>query len=57
MAANMSLGAYDVFEASGKLPEPEWPDMPFRKILEVAFKGRYIESIEHPALRRLQGEL
>jgi hypothetical protein len=25
VAANMGLGAYDVFEATAELPEPEWP--------------------------------
>lgn len=57
VAANMNLGAYDVFEASAALPEPEWGDMDFTKILEVAFKGRYINSLDHPALRRLRGEV
>ena len=27
LTANMSLGAYEVFEATGDLPEPEWPDI------------------------------
>jgi hypothetical protein len=31
VAANMSLGAYDVFVASGQLPDPEWSDMTFQK--------------------------
>jgi hypothetical protein len=57
VSANMSLGAYDVFEASADLPEPEWGDMDFTKILEVAFKGRYIDNLDHPALRRLRGEV
>ena len=26
VTANMSLGAYEIFEASGDLPEPVWPD-------------------------------
>lgn len=57
VSANMNLGAYDVFEASAALPEPEWGDMDFTKILEVAFKGRYIDNLDHPALRRLRGEV
>lgn len=56
-ASNMSLGAYDVFEASAALPEPEWGDMDFQKILEIAFKGRFIDTLDHPALRRLRGEV
>lgn len=54
--ANMSLGAYDIFEALGNIPDPEWPDATFEEILKVAFRGHYIESLDHPAIRRLRGE-
>jgi hypothetical protein len=57
MAPNMSLGAYDVFEATGNLPEPEWPDILFRDILEIAFKDHLINDFNHPVLKRLRGEL
>ena len=30
VVANMALGAYEVFEATGSLPEPEWPDIKFK---------------------------
>lgn len=56
-AANMALGAYDVFQATGDLPEPEWPDLPFRELLRVAFRERFIQSEDHPVLRRLRGEV
>jgi hypothetical protein len=52
----MSLGAYDVFEATGQLGEPEWPTVPFRELLRVAFKDRLIDRADHPVLRRLRGE-
>ena len=57
VSANMSLGAYEIFQATGELPDPEWPEMDFTKILEIAFKGRFIADLDHPALRRLRGEL
>lgn len=56
VAANMHLGAYEVHEAPGDLAAPTWPDTSFRDILAVAFKGRMIESFDHPVLRRLRGE-
>lgn len=56
LVANMSLGAYEVYEAAGTLPEPEWPTLDFGQILEVAFKGQYITDIDHPVIRRLLGE-
>lgn len=55
VAANMSLGAYDVFQATGEIPDPDWPDASLQEILEIAFKGRYIESEDHPVIRQLMG--
>ena len=43
--ANMSLGAYDVVYAE-HLPDPEWPDLPFRELLRIAFKDRFIQTLE-----------
>ena len=57
IAANMSLGAYDVFQATGTLPDPDWPALPFRELLRVAFRDRFIDSLAHPILRRLRGGL
>src|SRR5262245_27454109 len=34
--ANMNLGAYEVFEATGIIPEPEWPEIEFRTLLNIA---------------------
>ncbi|MBI2825124.1 MAG: hypothetical protein HYX69_10600 [Planctomycetia bacterium] len=57
MASNRGIGAYDVYEATGDLPPPVWPDLPFRTLLETAFKGRLIDSLDHPVIKRLRGEL
>jgi hypothetical protein len=55
--ANMNIGAYDVFEASSTIPEPEWPkDLTFEQMLRIAFKGRLVDSLSHPVLKRLRGE-
>jgi hypothetical protein len=56
VAANMALGAYDVFEATGDIPPPTWRETSFRDLLAVAFKGRLVDSVDHPVLRRLRGE-
>jgi hypothetical protein len=57
LTANMSLGAYDLFEATGALGEPEWPQTPFKELLRIAFKDRFISDLNHPVLRRLRGEV
>jgi len=51
----MSLGAYEIFEAQGSIPEPIWPDLSFGEILRVAFKDRIIRSLDHPVVKRLHG--
>ena len=52
-----ALGAYDAYEATGKYPEPEWGDLPLVKLLEIAFRDRFINRPDHPVLRRLRGEV
>jgi hypothetical protein len=57
VAANMGLGAYDPFVATGQLTEPEWPTLSLNDILRVAFKDKYIGTADHPALKKLRGEV
>lgn len=55
MSANMQLGRYDVM-TSASIPDPVWPTITFREILEKAFgKGHLIDSLDHPVVRQLQG--
>ena len=56
ICSNKSLGAYDVYQATGEIPEPEWPELDLGQILEIAFKGRFINDFDHPVLKRLRGE-
>ena len=56
VSSNRGAGMYETFEATGELAEPEWPDLPFSEILEIAFRGKYIKDWDHPALRRLRGD-
>ncbi len=54
---NMSLGAYEMFTATGDIPAPTWPDLPFADVLRIAFKDRYIDTMDHLVLRKLRGEV
>jgi hypothetical protein len=57
VTSNMGLGAYEILKATGKFPEPEWPDgYSFRDLLKVAFRDRIINSFDHSVLKRLRGE-
>jgi hypothetical protein len=53
--ANMSLRAYEIFEAESAIPDPIWPDLSFNEIYRIAFKDRLINSADHPVIKRLRG--
>lgn len=57
VTANMALGSYEVFQATAPIPDPEWPETSFKDLLRVAFKDRRIDSMDHPVLRKLRGEV
>ncbi|MGO9834575.1 MAG: hypothetical protein ACLP1X_10190 [Polyangiaceae bacterium] len=57
MTANMAAGAYDVQVTNAPLAEPEWPDVTFEKLVEIAYRDHIIETLDHPVLRRLRGEV
>ena len=53
--ANMSLGAYEQMVPQAELPDPEWPEVTFSRVLETAFRDRVIDVLDHPVLLRLRG--
>jgi hypothetical protein len=57
VTANKSLGAYEIREATGELPEPDWPAFSFEEILKIAFRDHIVDRADHPLLQRLRGEL
>lgn len=56
VVSNQALGAYDVVTPQGTVSDPTWPKESFKELLGKAFKGKVIESIDHPVLRHLRGE-
>jgi hypothetical protein len=54
--ANMNLGAYEIGEAAGAIPDPTWPDYSFKDLLRIAFRDRFVDRLDHPVVRRLRGE-
>ena len=47
---------YRIFHPTSSMPEPEWPDAPFGELLDSAFEGRVIDSMDHPVIEYLAGE-
>ena len=46
---------YDFHPALRDIPDPVYPDTPFGQILQIAFKGRFINSWEHEVMKALMG--
>ena len=57
VASNMALKAYEIYEVLADIPEPPWPDLSFDAMVKIAVRGRVIDSLEHPIVRKLRGEL
>jgi hypothetical protein len=55
VTANMDLGAYEMSEAIAEYDDPVWPEVPFRELLRIAFKGRIIDSADHIVVQKLRG--
>ena len=57
ITSNMHAGGYDVYEAEGVLPEPEWPSHGIDALIEVAFRGKIITNLDHPVVQSLLGRV
>ena len=53
--SNMNIGAYDIFIAEGNLKEPEWPELSLDELLNIAFKNKIINRLDHQVLLQLRG--
>ena len=56
MAANMGGGHYEHHEPVVDLPDPEWPTLALPEILRIAFRDRFITTLDHPLVRQLRGQ-
>ena len=49
---------YELYPSKYPIPDPEWDGLPaFDVMLESAFSGRMITSLEHPILQKALGKL
>jgi hypothetical protein len=55
ISSNNDLKGYDIFEATADLPEPIWPDITLDELLEIAFRGRIITTVDHPVVQEKLG--
>ena len=57
IVANMEAGGYDISEAAANIGDPEWPDMPFKEMVRIAFQGRIVDRPDHPLILKLRGAM
>lgn len=55
VTSNMSSKSYETAKARVAIPEPEWPDKSLQELIEVCFRDRLIDSLEHPVVQQLWG--
>lgn len=53
VASNRPLGAYEAFFPMGTVDDPEWPDIDFQTIVDIAFKDLRIDEETHPVVKGL----
>lgn len=52
---NPYLSAYDLYVAEALEVDPKWPDMGFRELVSIAFRGRIIDDAKHPVIKQVLG--
>ena len=55
VVSNMGLGAYEVITPNNDFPPPNWPAEGFESLLRKAFRGKIIDSLDHPIIKSLRG--
>lgn len=57
LSANMAVGSYDLFKATGFTDLPSWPSLSFRELLRLGFKDRVIRTADDPVVQKLKGRI
>jgi hypothetical protein len=55
--ANMSAGQYEITSSVNDLGFPRWPTQSMEELVNDAFAGRIIDSLDHPYIRQIQGRI
>lgn len=56
MDAERDIGGYNIINAEGDIPEPQWPEKTMDEFLKIAFSGTVIVDTEHPVIKSLKGK-
>ena len=53
ISANKDVQGYDTCEATGNLPQPQWPEHDIETLVDIAFRGKIITDLDHPVVQKL----
>lgn len=48
---NKHNSGYDIYEAEAVLPDPDWPSGDIDSLVQIAFRGKIIKSLDHPVIQ------
>jgi len=55
--SNLGASGYEVYTAEAEFPSPVWPSEGFHSLLKKAFRGKIVDSLDHPIIKRLRGQI
>lgn len=55
--SNRAIGVYDIYMSAAELPPPEWPDKTIDEIVQLAFNGKVVDTLDHPVIQGLEGKI
>jgi len=55
IVSDMPSGCYRIYKAKGKLADPVFPEKNLEELLRLAFRGRVIDSDDHPVVKQALG--
>ena len=57
LQSNRALGGYEIVRAVTDHGDPKWPGLTFNEIFAIAFRDKLVDSVEHPVIQKITGEL
>jgi len=53
----MNANQYEITRSINDLGFPRWPKQSMEELVNDAFAGRIIDSLDHPYIRQIQGRI
>jgi hypothetical protein len=57
VVSNMNANQYEITRSINDLGFPRWPKQSMEELVNDAFAGRIIDSLDHPYIRQIQGRI